>query len=337
MYSINRRDRKLYKKIAVVTGCAGFIGTTFTRVLLEKGWTVYGIDKLTYVANDIDMSWLIGEYPDNYIVIKDDIKDIKRLPECDVVFNFAAESDVDNSILSVDKFIDSNISGVKNLLEIITHKSVQIKNNKPLFFQVSTDEVYGDKLEGSFDETAPLNPSNPYAATKAAADMLIESWSRTHGLDYIIARPSNNYGENQYPEKLIPTAVRCLQRGKKIKLHNKGLPIRSWTHVEDTVEALILLYEKACRNNIYNIQSDYEQTNFVTVKKIINAYFMGNIDIEIPDYEEHISYEYDRPGQDVRYSISCESIKNYGWSPKKNFDEEIIKLVDYYKKRKWVW
>ena len=337
MYSINRRDRKLYKKIAVVTGCAGFIGTTFTRVLLEKGWTVYGIDKLTYVANDIDMSWLIGEYPDNYIVIKDDIKDIKRLPECDVVFNLAAESDVDNSIVNMDKFIDSNISGVKNLLEIITHKSVQIKHNKPLFFQVSTDEVYGDRVEGSFDETAALMPSNPYAATKASADMLIESWSRTHGLDYIIARPSNNYGENQYPEKLIPTAVRCLQRGKKIKLHNKGLPIRSWTHVEDTVEALILLYEKACRNNIYNIQSDYEQTNFVTVKKIINAYFMGNIYVEIPNYDEHISYEYDRPGQDVRYSISCESIKNYGWSPKKNFDEEIIKLVDYYKKRKWVW
>jgi len=327
----------LYKKIAVVTGCAGFIGTTFTRVLLEKGWTVYGIDKLTYVANDIDMSWLIGEYPDNYIVIKDDIKDIKRLPECDVVFNLAAESDVDNSIVNMDKFIDSNISGVKNLLEIITHKSVQIKHNKPLFFQVSTDEVYGDRVEGSFDETAALMPSNPYAATKASADMLIESWSRTHGLDYIIARPSNNYGENQYPEKLIPTAVRCLQRGKKIKLHNKGLPIRSWTHVEDTVEALILLYEKACRNNIYNIQSDYEQTNFVTVKKIINAYFMGNIYVEIPNYDEHISYEYDRPGQDVRYSISCESIKNYGWSPKKNFDEEIIKLVDYYKKRKWVW
>ena len=337
MYSLNRRDRKLYKKIAVVTGCSGFIGTTFTRVLLEKGWIVYGIDKLTYVANDIDMSWLLNSYPDNYIVIKDDIKDIDRLPECDVVFNLAAESDVDNSILSVDKFIDSNISGVKNLLEIITHKSVQIKNNKPLFFQVSTDEVYGDNLEGSFDETTALMPSNPYAATKAAADMLIESWSRTHGLDYIIARPSNNYGENQYPEKLIPTAVRRLQRGKKIKLHNKGLPIRSWTHVEDTAEAFILLYEKACRNNIYNIQSDYEQTNIVTVKKIINAYFMGDINVEIPDYDEHISYEYDRPGQDVRYSISCESIKNYGWAPKKNFNKEIVKLVDFYKKRKWVW
>ena len=324
------------KQIAVVTGCAGFIGITFTKLLLSKGWLVYGIDKLTYVANTDELTDLTLEYS-NFKFVEQDIKDIKRLPECDVVFNLAAESDVDNSIMNVDKFIDSNISGVKNLLEIITHKSVQIKNNKPLFFQVSTDEVYGDTVEGSFDETSTLNPSNPYAATKAAADMLIESWARTHGLEYIIARPSNNYGANQYPEKLIPTAVRRLQRNKKIKVHNKGLPIRSWTHVEDTAEAFILLYEKACRNNIYNIQSDYEQTNFITVTKIINAYFMGSIDIDIPDYNEHIDYEYDRPGQDVRYSISCESIKNYGWSPQKNFDEEIIKLVNYYKKRKWKW
>ena len=326
----------MFKQIAVVTGCAGFIGITFTKLLLSKGWLVYGIDKLTYVANTDELTDLKLEYS-NFKFVEQDIKDIKRLPECDVVFNLAAESDVDNSIMNVDKFIDSNISGVKNLLEIITHKSVQIKNNKPLFFQVSTDEVYGDTVEGSFDETSTLNPSNPYAATKAAADMLIESWARTHGLEYIIARPSNNYGANQYPEKLIPTAVRRLQRNKKIKVHNKGLPIRSWTHVEDTAEAFILLYEKACRNNIYNIQSDYEQTNFVTVTKIINAYFMGAINIDIPDYNEHIDYKYDRPGQDVRYSISCESIKNYGWSPQKNFDEEIIKLVNYYKKRKWKW
>ena len=327
----------MHKQIAVVTGCAGFIGITFTRFLLERGWLVYGVEKFTYAANDIEMQILINNYPDTFMVLKNDIKDIDRLPECDVVFNLAAESDVDNSIVNIDKFIDSNISGVKNLLEIITHKSVQIKHNKPLFFQVSTDEVYGDTMEGSFDETSPLMPSNPYAATKAAADMLIESWSRTHGLDYIIARPSNNYGENQYPEKLIPTAVRCLQRGKKIKLHNSGLPIRSWTHVEDTAEAFILLYEKACRNNIYNIQSDYEQTNIITVTKIINTYFMGAIDIEIPDYDEHIDYKYDRPGQDIRYSISCESIKNYGWSPKKVFNEEIVELVNYYKKRKWIW
>jgi len=327
----------MFKQIAVVTGCAGFIGITFTRLLLEKGWLVYGIDKFTYVANFEEVQRLADIYPDTFTYAVEDIKDIDRLPECDVIFNLAAESDVDNSILNIDSFIDSNISGVKNLLEIITHRSVQIKNNKPLFFQVSTDEVYGDKTEGSFDETAALMPSNPYAATKASADMLVESWSRTHGLDYVIARPSNNYGENQYPEKLIPTVVRRLQRGQKIKLHNNGLPIRSWTHVEDTAEAFILLYEKACRNNIYNIQSDYEQTNLVTVTKIINAYFMGHIDISIPDYDEHIDYNYDRPGQDIRYSISCESIKNYGWTPKKGFDQEIIKLVDFYKKRKWKW
>ena len=325
------------KQIAVVTGCAGFIGITFTKLLLERGWLVYGIDKFTYVANFEELRTLANIYPNTFTYVIEDIKDIDRLPECDVVFNLAAESDVDNSILNMDNFIDSNISGVKNLLEIITHRSVQIKNNKPLFFQVSTDEVYGDKEEGSFDETAALMPSNPYAATKAAADMLVESWSRTHGLDYIIARPSNNYGENQYPEKLIPTVIRRLQREQKIKLHNKGLPVRSWTHVEDTAEAFILLYEKACRNNIYNIQSDYEQNNFVTVTKIINVYFMGAINVEIPNYDEHIDYEYDRPGQDVRYSISCESIKNYGWTPKKNFDKEIVKLVNFYKKRKWKW
>ena len=325
------------KQIAVVTGCAGFIGITFTKLLLERGWLVYGIDKFTYVANFEELQTLANIYPNTFTYVVEDIKDIDRLPECDVVFNLAAESDVDNSILNMDNFIDSNISGVKNLLEIITHRSVQIKNNKPLFFQVSTDEVYGDKEEGSFDETAALMPSNPYAATKAAADMLVESWSRTHGLDYIIARPSNNYGENQYPEKLIPTVIRRLQREQKVKLHNKGLPVRSWTHVEDTAEAFILLYEKACRNNIYNIQSDYEQNNFVTVTKIINVYFMGAINVEIPNYDEHIDYEYDRPGQDVRYSISCESIKNYGWTPKKNFDKEIVKLVNFYKKRKWKW
>ena len=325
------------KQIAVVTGCAGFIGITFTKLLLERGWLVYGIDKFTYVANFEELQTLANIYPNTFTYVTEDIKDIDRLPECDVVFNLAAESDVDNSILNMDNFIDSNISGVKNLLEIITHRSVQIKNNKPLFFQVSTDEVYGDKEEGSFDETAALMPSNPYAATKAAADMLVESWSRTHGLDYIIARPSNNYGENQYPEKLIPTVIRRLQREQKVKLHNKGLPVRSWTHVADTAEAFILLYEKACRNNIYNIQSDYEQNNFVTVTKIINVYFMGAINVEIPNYDEHIDYEYDRPGQDIRYSISCESIKNYGWAPKKNFDKEIVKLVNYYKKRKWKW
>ena len=329
----------------IVTGGAGFIGSELVRYLIKAtDHYVLNIDKLTY-AGSLSSLGSISENP-RYSFKKLDVSDRQGILEAitlfqpDIVFHLAAESHVDRSIAEPLEFIKTNVLGTAVMLDAVnkylSQCSEAVKNNFR-FHHISTDEVYGDRIEGSFDETAALMPSNPYAATKAAADMLVESWSRTHGLDYVIARPSNNYGENQYPEKLIPTVVRRLQRGQKIKLHNNGLPIRSWTHVEDTAEAFILLYEKACRNNIYNIQSDYEQTNLVTVTKIINAYFMGNIDVEIPDYDEHIDYNYNRPGQDIRYSISCESIKNYGWSPKKNFNKEIIKLVDYYKKRKWIW
>lgn len=325
------------KQIAVVTGCSGFIGLTLTRSLLELGWNVYGIDKLTYVADTDELKYLINEYTESFKFKESDICDLDRLPECDVIFNLAAESDVDNSILSIDSFIRSNIDGVKTLLRLITHNSVQNKHNKPLFFHMSTDEVYGDNLEGSFDEDSPLNPSNPYSATKAAADMIIQAWSRTYGLEYILARPSNNYGYFQYPEKLIPTAIRRLVRGKKIKLHDQGKPIRSWTHSEDTVDALLTIYESGKRNRVYNIQSDFEQSNLETVRKIINYYFMGNISRDIPDLEEHLDFTYGRPGQDVRYSISCNPLKDLGWKPQKIFDECLPELIDHYKQKKWIW
>ena len=221
------------------------------------------------------------------------------------------------------------------LLQLINNRIV-IRADKPLFFQVSTDEVYGDLKEGSYDESAQLNPSNPYAATKASADMLIQSWARTYGLEYIIARPSNNYGLHQYPEKLIPLACKRLSRGKKIKLHNNGDPVRTWTHVEDTADALITLYEKAERNKIYNISSEFEQSNYETVRKLINSYFLGSIKRDVPDLTEHLDLSFKRPGQDVRYAISCEPLRNLGWSPKKVFDEELPKLVKHYKE-KWVW
>lgn len=325
------------KQIAVVTGCSGFIGLTLTRSLLELGWNVYGIDKLTYVADQEELTSIILDYPESFKFENSDICDVQRLPECDVVFNLAAESDVDNSILNIDSFIKSNIDGVKNLLRLITHNSVQNKHNKPLFFHMSTDEVYGDRETGSFSESSPLNPSNPYSATKAAADMIIQAWARTYDLEYILARPSNNYGYFQYPEKLIPTAVRRLMRGKKIKLHNEGKPIRSWTHSEDTVNAIILIYEKGKRNSIYNIQSDYEQTNLQTVTKIINYYFMGRVNKDIPNIEDHLDFSYNRAGQDIRYSISCEPLKNLGWVPEKEFDVHLPELINYYKQKKWVW
>jgi len=319
------------RKIAVVTGCAGFIGTSFTEKLLDEGWYVYGIDKLTYVANNKFSSFSRNRFK----FINADICDLNWLPECDVIFNFAAESDVDVSTQNSSQFIKSNIDGVRNLLEIINNRIV-IRADKPLFFQISTDEVYGDTENGSFDETSPLNPSNPYASTKASADLLVQSWARTYGLEYIIARPSNNYGPHQYPEKLIPLAVKRISRGKSIKLHNNGDPIRTWTHVDDTSKALLTLFEKAERNKIYNISSEYEQSNRETVTKIINAFFLGYLNRSIPDLESYFDLSYNRPGQDVRYAITCNPLRELGWEPEADFDEEIITLVKHYKKE-FVW
>lgn len=318
----------MHTKVAVVTGCLGFIGVTFTKKLLNEGWYVYGIDKITYVAN-------IPIQHDNFKLVEEDIKDIDWLPECDVVFNFAAESDVDNGNKDSSAFVSSNIDGVRNILSIINNR-ILIRASKPLFFQISTDEVYGDLENGSFDEFSPLKPSNPYAATKASADLLIQSWARTHGLEYLIARPSNNYGYFQYPEKLIPLAIKTLKRGKKIKLHNEGKPIRTWTHSEDTADAILTLYEKAERNRIYNISSEFEQTNYETVRKILNCYFLGNPHRNIPDMQNHIDLSYSRPGQDVRYAITCEPLRKLQWRPQKVFDEEINKLVTHYMKE-FIW
>jgi len=318
-------------KTAVVTGFAGFIGTTFTNKLLAEGWKVYGIDKFTHVSNQS----LLRIKNNNFEWKREDIRKTKWLPECDVIFNFAAESDVDIGNKSCDRFIKSNIDGVRNLLDVINNRIV-LRADKPLFFQISTDEVYGDIIEGLIDEKQPLKPSNPYSATKAAADLLIESYARTFNIEYIIARPSNNYGYFQYPEKLIPLAVKRLARGKKIKLHNNGKPVRTWTHSEDTTSAILTLYDKAERNRVYNISSEFEQNNYETVDKIINAYYLGRLNRTVPNIKEFLDLSYNRPGQDFRYAISCEPLRQLQWRPEKVFDEEIIKLVEHYKKE-FVW
>ena len=325
------------KKIAVVTGFRGFLGVNFTQRLLDLGWQVYGIDKKTYVANET-LSFLIDVNIGNaFREIAEDICTINWLPECDVIFNFAAESDVDVGNHNSKQFISSNIEGVRNLLDIVNNRLV-IRADKPLFFQISTDEVYGDITEKNllFDENATLNPSNPYSVTKASADLLIKSWARTYGLDYIIARPSNNYGPFQYPEKLIPLSCKRLTRNKKIKLHNNGTPVRTWTHVDDTVEAILTLYEKAERNKVYNISSEYEQTNYETVRKLISAYFLGTVKRNVPNFENHLDLSFERPGQDIRYAISCQPLKKLGWQPKKEFDKEILKLIKHFKDY-WRW
>jgi len=311
-------------KIIYISGCLGFIGSAFTKRCLDLDWLVHGIDKETYAAN----SHLLSEFNEykNFKYEKIDIQKLNFLEDCDFFINFAAESHVQNSIISSEQFIESNILGVKNLLNLIISKP----NNsvdRPTFIQISTDEVYGDIETGYHTETDLLKPSNPYSASKASADLLIKAWHRTYDLEYMIVRPTNNYGLNQFPEKLIPLTVKNLLRSKKIKLHDKGNPIRNWLHVEDTVDALFTLINKGVNNQIYNISGGFEQKNIDTVKTIIEAFYDNKNNIL-----DFIDFNFTRDGQDVRYAIEDKKLRDLGWSPKKIFDKEIIKIVKYYKK-----
>jgi dTDP-glucose 4,6-dehydratase len=310
-------------KIVYITGCLGFMGSYATRRALQRGWYVYGVDKLTYAANPS----LLDEFNEykNFRFIRRDIKNLKFLNDCDYVINYAAESHVGNSIINSDEFINSNILGVKNLLDLIRNKQSNV-NELPVFFHISTDEVYGDIDEGAHVETDVLKPSNPYSASKASADMLIKAWSRTYGVPYIMLRPTNNYGIGQYPEKLIPLSVKNLIRGKKIRLHNNGTPIRNWLHADDTALAMMAIIDSGNINEIYNVAGGFEQTNVETVKKIIKA-FHGSLD----NWKQHVDFSAHREGQDVRYALDDQKLRNVGWGPKKKFDEEIEEIVGHYK------
>jgi dTDP-glucose 4,6-dehydratase len=316
------------KKVVYVTGCFGFIGSYVTSACLAKGWYVMGVDKMTYAYRE-DAYDTFMEHP-RFSFIRSDINDLEFLHECDYVINTAAETHVGNSIVKSDEFVKSNINGVHNLLELIKNYRGEGKN-KPILLHFSTDEVYGDIAEGEHIETDMLKPSNPYSATKAAADQLITAWGRTHKIPYVILRPTNNYGEGQYVEKLIPKAVKYLTLGKKIPLHNEGTPIRNWLHAKDTAEAVITIIESGVKNEIYNICGGYEQSNIDTIKKVLK-WQLGD-DIDINDY---LDFSYSRKGQDVRYALNDDKLRALGWEPKANFDEEIPHIVIYYNKN-FIW
>lgn len=315
------------KKIVYITGCLGFIGSYVTRQCLNRGWYVKGVDKITYAAN----KKLLEEFKqyENFSFVHCDINDLKFLYDCDYIINTAAETHVGNSIANSDDFVHSNINGVHNILKLI--KNYRQENGyKPTLLHFSTDEVYGDIKVGKHKETDLLKPSNPYAATKAAADMLILAWNRTHNIPYIIVRPTNNYGIGQYIEKLIPKSCKYLKLERKIPLHNSGTPIRNWLHAEDTASATIKLIETGVTDEIYNICGGYEQTNFETTVKLLKAYGLGK------NYEEYIDFSCNRPGQDVRYALDDSKLRSLGWEPKKIFDKELESIVEYYK-NKFIW
>ena len=316
-------------KVVYITGCLGFIGSYVTRACLDRGWYVKGVDKKTYAANKD----LLKEFKEhkNFSFVDCDINDLKFLYDCDYIINIAAETHVGNSIMNSDVFVHSNVNGVHNLLELIkNHRGENV--SKPTLLHFSTDEVYGDIAEGEHIETDLLKPSNPYSATKAAADMLITAWARTYKLPYIILRPTNNYGIGQYVEKLIPKACKYLKLGKKVPLHNNGTPIRNWLHAQDTADAVITIIESGVQNEIYNICGGFEQNNLDTIKKVLILYNNNEENI----LEDFIDFSTDRQGQDIRYALNDDKLRELGWAPKINFDKELKQVVEYYRE-KFIW
>jgi dTDP-glucose 4,6-dehydratase len=289
-----------YNKI-LVTGGRGFIGSHFVEKCLANNHEVIDIDTMTY-ASSKSLPW--DSHP-NYKLLELDISSIKHIPPCDIVVNFAAESHVDNSIESPKIFFESNIKGVFNLLELIRGKVY----DRPIFFHISTDEVYGDIRDYWFTENDKLNPGNPYSATKAAAEMLVLAYNKTYNLDYFITRSSNNYGPRQYCEKLIPKIIDNLKHNKKIPLQGDGSYVRDWIYVKDNIDAIYHIMNHGEINNIYNVSCNNHLTN-IEVSKIVCGWF------GIENYNDHIEYVPNRLGQDIRYSISNDKLLSLGWKPK---------------------
>ena len=290
----------------MTTGGRGFIGSHFVEKVLQfkNVSSVIDYDCMTYAASK---SLPFDDNP-KYEHVNENIQDIQRLPpNIDYIINFAAESHVDNSIASPTIFIESNVLGVYNLLELIRGKVY----SRPQLIHISTDEVYGDADDGDshFDEDHKLTPSNPYAGSKAAAEMMIMSYGRTFGIDYKITRSTNNYGPRQYPEKLIPKCIDSIQSGKKIPLHGNGSYVRDWIHVKDNVDGIWYVIEYGENRNVYNISGDNPLSNIEVVKQVCSWF-------GIEDYESHVEFVENRLGQDARYSINSRKAEDLGWSRK---------------------
>lgn len=306
-------------KRLMVTGGLGFIGSYFVDLALRRGCQVVNIDKATYAARkDLDFDGRPG-----YEYICADICELTHLPVgIDFIVNFAAESHVDNSILANQDFFHSNVRGVYNLLELVRAKD---ETDRPVFVQISTDEVYGTIHEGSFRETDRLRPSNPYSASKAAADQLVLGWSHTYDLPVMIARSCNNYGYGQYPEKLLAKTIDYLLTEKKMTIHGDGSYRREWLYAGDNCEAILTLLEKGQVGEIYNISSNEEHSVLEAARLAAEAVGV--------DPEAAFVFIPNRPGQDLRYSVDCSKIRALGWRPTRTLAEYLPEYVALYRRR----
>ena len=308
----------------LVTGGAGFIGSNFVRHLLDNtNCAVVNLDKLTYAGNLNNIKDLRREKRHKFI--RGDIRNPKLVgslvKEADAVVNFAAESHVDRSIQTPSVFVESNVLGVQVLLEACRRFGVR-------FEQISTDEVYGSRVEGSFVETDALNPSSPYSASKAAADLLVNAYHITYGLEVTVTRSTNNYGPNQHPEKFIPRLVTNALRGKPLPIYGSGQNIRDWIFVDDNCGAILTVLEKGEKGQIYNIGGGNERKNLEIAKEILRY-------LSLP--EAMLEFVPDRPGHDFRYSIQCSKVQRLGWKPQVGFEEGLQKTVDWYRTNEWWW
>lgn len=323
-------------KNILITGGAGFIGSQFVKLMLEKyDYNIINLDLLTYAGNLENLKDI--EDKKNYTFIKGDICDkvlvneIFKKYEIDTVVNFAAESHVDRSIENPEIFLITNILGTQNLLENakkywkLTPEDKYSREYKDgvKYLQVSTDEVYGALgEEGMFTETTPLNPNSPYSSSKASADMLVRAYYETFGMPMNITRCSNNYGPYQFPEKLIPLMINNCENDKPLPVYGDGMQIRDWLHVKDHCIAIDTVLHKGAIGEVYNIGGNNEKANIDIVKLIIST---------IGKSENLIKYVKDRPGHDRRYAIDNTKITTQlGWSPSYTFEQGIAETIQWY-------
>ena len=315
------------KRKVIVTGGLGFIGSNLIELLLEKNFFVINIDSVTYSSNYYNTK----DFKKNYKFINCNINNQKKIfnilskNKPVAIFNLAAETHVDRSIDSPKKFIDSNILGVFNLLEAFRKFNKKNKNSK--LIHISTDEVYGDILNGRSNEDYSYKPSSPYAASKASSDHLVYSYFRTYKLPVIITNCSNNYGPKQHPEKLVPKLIYNILNNKPLPIYGKGKNSREWIYVKDHCEALIKVYQKGKVGEFYNIGSNKNLNNLEVCKNLINV--SKNL-IKLGK-KVKISFVKDRPGHDIRYALNSNKIKkDLGWFPKTSFKEGIKLTFNWY-------
>ncbi len=313
-------------KRILVTGGLGFIGSNFIRYAIDRypDLTIVNLDCESYAGKPDNLSDLKGSA--RYRFIKGDIRlaqDVASAMEgCETVFHFAAETHVDRSILSAEDFVTTNVVGTHLLLEQAR------KGGLKRFIHVSTDEVYGSIEKGAFQEKAPLNPSSPYSASKAAADLLVQAYTKTYGLKTILTRCSNNFGPFQYPEKFLPLLITNALEGQRLPLYGDGLNVREWIYVLDHCEALDLVWEKGKEGEVYNVGSGEFLSNLDMARRVLKL---------LGKSEDLIQFVKDRPGHDRRYALDSKKLQALGFRPKVSFEKALKETVEWYKTHSAWW